>query len=391
MIKINKKNKCCGCSSCYNICPTKSIEMVEDEEGFYYPKVDENKCVNCGKCESVCPMINDLNKNNNESSRAFAVKNTNDNIRLQSSSGGFFSSLAEYVINKNGVVYGVSFSDDNLSVNHIRITNIDELSKIRGSKYIQANSVDAFSMVKKDLQGRIVLFSGTSCQIKGLKLFLGKEYDNLLCSEVICHGVPSEKLWRNYIKYLAKKENSVINEVNFRDKTNGWNNDFYLTIKIDDIEHKKIFNEEVFGYFFVKNYSLRPSCYNCNSKSGKSMADFTMADFWGIDFVDSTFNDNKGTSLVLTHNSKAEKIINELKNSYNLFLNETDYEMSIRYNKSYFNSVRMPVERETFYTDLNSLEFKTLVKKYYKLGLKFKLKKFIKNTRVGKFILKHKN
>jgi len=180
MIEIRNKNECCGCASCYNICPTKSIEMVEDEEGFYYPKVDENKCVNCGKCESVCPMINDLNKNNNESSRAFAVKNTNDNIRLQSSSGGFFSSLAEYVISKDGVVYGVSFSDDNLSVEHIRISNLNELNKIRGSKYIQANPTNVFSMIKKDLKERLVLFSGTPCQIKGLKFFLGPRYRSLL-------------------------------------------------------------------------------------------------------------------------------------------------------------------------------------------------------------------
>ena len=187
MIDVIDKNKCCACHACYNICPVNAISMIEDEKGFKYPTVDKEKCINCGKCENICPILNEIKIDINPS--AYACINKKDEIRLKSSSGGVFSLFAKYILDKQGVVFGATWNSDFSEVNHIYVTKEEELKKIRGAKYLQSNISDTYKKVKEFLDNdRFVLFSGTPCQIFGLKKYLNKEYEKLILQDIICHG-----------------------------------------------------------------------------------------------------------------------------------------------------------------------------------------------------------
>ena len=186
MIKIEEKDRCCGCYACYNACPVNAISMVEDEKGFKYPKVDEKKCINCGLCEKVCPILNKTEKNNNDV-KAFAMYNKNEEERMKSSSGGVFSLIAKAILSEDGVVFGASFNEEN-EVVHIEVNSVDDLDKIRRSKYVQSKIGDTYKRAKKYLEsGKKVLFTGTPCQINGLYSFLQKDYENLYTQDIICH------------------------------------------------------------------------------------------------------------------------------------------------------------------------------------------------------------
>ena len=214
---LNKHYKCCGCRACEQVCPKNAIKIIENEEGFWEPKVDYKLCVNCGICTKTCPQLN-RREENNFSQLAYAVKNKNLEERKMSSSGGVFSLLAKYVLEKKGSVYGVAFNS-NLEAEHIRITSPNDLYKLRGSKYVQSNTNNSYSKVKKDLENNLlVLYSGTSCQIEGLKRYLNKEYENLFTIDLVCHGVPSQKLFKKYLNYLEEKYNSKVIDYKFRAK-----------------------------------------------------------------------------------------------------------------------------------------------------------------------------
>ena len=234
MINIKVKQDCCGCSACMQICPKQSITMVTDNEGFLYPEVNNTTCIDCGLCEKVCPVLNQ--NDGSQPIEVYAAKNNNEQIRLKSSSGGIFTLLAEKIIAEGGVVFGAKFNTD-WSVVHSYTETIDGLEDFRGSKYVQSSIGDNFLKAKQFLtDGRKVLFSGTPCQIAGLKHFLRKEYDNLLTIEVVCHGAPSPRVWKDYLEYrkervykkgkntvsLSQNEMPQIVGIAFRDKTNGW-------------------------------------------------------------------------------------------------------------------------------------------------------------------------
>ena len=205
MISIEEKGQCSGCSACYSMCPKEAIAMQEDTEGFVYPFVDNSKCINCELCVKVCPIKKE-NKKVVSNIHAIACKNKEEKIREESTSGGVFTALSELVINQGGVVFGAIY-DENLNVKHSYVENIDECNKFRGSKYVQSSIGDAFKKVKEFLvQGRLVMFSGTPCQVAGLYSYLGKEYDNLILIDLVCHGAPSPKVFRKYIKSLENKE-----------------------------------------------------------------------------------------------------------------------------------------------------------------------------------------
>ena len=229
MIKINEKKDCMGCHGCYNICPKSCITMESDSEGFWYPKVDEDKCIECGLCEKVCPIINPI-KEMDYRIIAFACKNKDNEVRKLSSSGGVFSLLCNYVISKNGVVFGAAF-DKEFNVRHMFAETLEECEKFRGSKYVQSKIGDTYIEAKKFLdKGRLVLFSGTPCQISGLESFLMKKYENLIMVDIACHGVPSPLVYKNYIKLLEEKNKSHMNSLSFRDKSTGWSK---YSIKVD--------------------------------------------------------------------------------------------------------------------------------------------------------------
>lgn len=314
MIDIKRAKDCCGCSACVEACPKQCISFDEDCEGFRYPKVDLDLCIHCNLCEKVCPVINLPAKK--EITKVSAAINKDENVRLNSSSGGIFSIIAENVLQNGGVVFGAIF-DENWEVRHSYIENIEDLSKMRSSKYLQSRMESSYKDAQRFLkEGREVLFTGTPCQIAGLQRFLRREYDNLIAVDVICHGVPSPKVWRMYLKQLIdeKKIGPSINDIqkiNFRSKDHGWTNyDIVIESPEGTIEDRHCDN----AYFqaFNMNVILRPICYSCPFKGGKSGSDITIADFWGISKVDPSMQDEKGTSMIIEYGHTNELLSREL-------------------------------------------------------------------------------
>lgn len=271
-------------------------------------------------------------------------------VRIKSSSGGLFSAIAK----EFEVIYGVVLSEDCYSAEMIRVE--EDIASLRGSKYFQAKVGDAFKNVKSDLiAGRTVLFSGTGCQINGLRMFLSKEYDNLTCVDVVCHGTPSPKLWKKYAKFQETKYGKIVS-VNFRCKDDRWKD---LGMKENHLYISK--NTDSFMQMFLRNYCLRPSCYECYAKAYKT-ADLTIADFWGIERVAPEMNDSYGTSLVITRTEKGQKLFDKIKD--NLKWKEVSYEDGVRGNPSEYSSVVRPDQRDTFFLDLDHLSFEKMEKKY---------------------------
>lgn len=359
MIKIDDKNKCCGCHGCMNICAKNAITMIVDEKGFKYPKIDNSKCINCNLCEKVCPIIN--KKDNINSPTAYAAYNKDEKIRLESSSGGIFSLVANYILENDGIIFGAAFNDD-FQVSHIEVNNKDELYKLRTSKYVQSSINDTYKKAKEYLnKGTVVLFTGTPCQIEGLYAFLQKKYVNLYTQDIICHGVPSPKVWQKYMEYRKKQDKNDPVRINFRQKDDGWNL-YALLLQYNNSAYKTNHNDDLFMQAFLKNVCLRDSCYNCAFKDKHRKSDITLADFWGINNIDETMNDDKGTSLVIINSDKGKELFNKIKDK--IVSKKVDFEKSIQYNQSMYKSVDIPKTRESFFENLDNLEFDELVKKY---------------------------
>lgn len=324
MIHINDKIDCCGCNACGSICAKNAITFQTDEEGFWYPDVDMDKCVDCGMCEKVCPFIADLTPR--IPLVTYAAINPNEYERNNSSSGGIFSLLASHTINAGGVVFGAAF-DNEWNVTHLSVENIKELSKLRGSKYVQSMIGDRFRTVKKYLvQGKQVLFSGTACQIAGLNSYLLKKYDNLTTVDVVCHGVPSPKIWKQYVKLL--QTHSTIKSISFRDKLSGWRGYDFTVSYNDGSIHRESHNKNLYMQGFLHDLFLRPSCYHCKIKCGRCGSDITLGDYWGIERVLPEVDDNKGVSVVMVNTEKGREIINGISSQQK----ETDYKQAVQGN-----------------------------------------------------------
>lgn len=306
---------------------------------------------------------------------AYACYNVDSSKRQNSSSGGVFSALAEYVIAMHGVVYGVAMSDDCYTAEFIAVADNGGLIKLRGSKYLQAKVGDTYRHVKSDLvDGKLVLFTGTPCQINGLHAFLGKEYDNLYCMDIICHGVPSPALWKQYIEWSEKTNGEKVTGVNFRSKDKGWKK---YGIK-KNFQTKQAFTPRIddpFMQMFLKNYCLRPSCYQCNAKTDRT-ADITIGDFWGIDAVAPELNDDKGASAIIVRTEKGVGLFAEVNSGMKYI--ECSYEEIVRENTAEYKSVQKPPQRDTLMLDMNRLPFKTLKRKYVDGNLKQRTKKVLK-------------
>lgn len=393
MVEITDKHNCCGCSACVQVCPKRCISFEEDSEGFCYPSVDKDVCVNCGLCEQVCPCLNQGTPK--EPQKVYAAINPNEEIRMNSSSGGIFTILAERIIEEGGVVFGARF-DEKWNVIHDYVETIEELKYFRGSKYVQSRIGNSFQQVLDFLKvGRKVLFSGTPCQISGLKLFLRKDYSNLITVDFICHGVPSPGVFRWYLqervnKYAALrgKKNSVsspiksipkgdvllpegisIKDIRFRDKYNGWKKfSFSLCLaeasaegKQNTVSLSKYHMED--PYFLGFNFDLfdRPSCHACPSKELKSGSDLMIADFWGISRVLDKFDDDNGTSMILVKTDAGSKIISALKES--LMIQEVSYETIRKYNRSVYYVFPEHKNRSKFFSTKVKYGFEAHVRK----------------------------
>lgn len=299
--------------------------------------------------------------------KVYACYNTDKNVRLSSSSGAVFSSLSEYILEQQGVVYGVAMSADCYSAEFISVTNKNGLKKLRGSKYLQAKVGNTYKSVKKDLiSGKLVLFSGTGCQVNGLKSFLGKDYDNLICVDVICHGAPSPALWREYARYQEQKNGGKLKGINFRYKDDSWT-DFgmeEICKSIPEGETKKLYiskDKDAYMQIFLRDYCLRPSCYECTTKKVK-MSDLTIGDFWGINDVAPDMNDGMGTSLVLIRTETGKNIFEKI--SSDMKLKEVSYENGVKGNPAEFRSFVRPIQRDTFFDDMQNMSFEELKQKY---------------------------
>ncbi len=384
---ISDIKKCTGCSACYNSCGVGAIKMESDENGFLYPKVDESKCVKCLKCQRACPVDNKSEVKNNP--LYYICKNKDEDIRKKSSSGGIFTILAQYVVESGGVVYGAGF-DNEWKVVHTRADSAETLQCLRGSKYVQSEIGSTFSDVKKDLDnGKKVLFSGTPCQIGGLVGFLGKrEYENLITVDLICHGVPSPKVWKKYLDELNHKYSATPVEVNFRYKDNhptkpGFSN--YMYVEYENSCYKKNRNDDVYWGVFLSDLPLRDSCFDCSFKGKHRQSDFTLADFLGIDRlenIDKDFTDNKGISLVIVNSEKAQKIFDIVSDK--MILRETDFEKSIIKNQMMISSAIAPFGRNGFFKNLEKYNIEQLYKKYYVNGEKFGYGKVIRKLKTMK-------
>lgn len=311
MIEIVDKAKCCGCGACQQICPTRCISLLEDREGFLYPAVDKATCIDCGLCEAVCPVINKSSRR--APINIYAAKSRDQEVRLDSSSGGIFTLLAQRTIDEGGVVFGALF-DERWEVKHAGVERLEQIAELRRSKYVQSRIGDTFLEAKSFLEaGRKVLFVGTPCQIAGLNLFLRKEYSNLLTIDFACHGTPSPKVWRLYLEELLashKADLQSLSEISFRDKESGWRNyTFKIAAKAvgaadSSIVVKEPAAENVYMNGFLSGLYQRPSCIKCPSKMGRSGSDITIADYWNIGAVAPDFDDQMGVSAVLINSPK---------------------------------------------------------------------------------------
>lgn len=308
-ITVLKKSECCGCSSCVNICPVEAVSMEWDEEGFWYPKVDEDRCINCGKCQKHCPAIQ-VKYVNNSDPECYAMM-AEDEVRSQSSSGGMFTLLADYVFDKGGYVCGAAYGE-NFSVEHILVKTREELPKLRYSKYVQSDTKHVYQEVQDALKQEIpVLFSGCPCQIAGLNAFLGKEYENLYTVDLICHGVPSPKTFEKYLK--DNYQGKPIREINFRDKRSfGWSTHMNIYFE-DGSTHLERCGIDSYYKAFLPCLGMRPSCAECKYTALPRQADISIGDFWGIGKYKPELADNKGTSLVLVNSSKGQKVFGEVR------------------------------------------------------------------------------
>lgn len=387
MIEIKDKKDCCGCQACVSVCAKRCITMQTDSEGFLYPVVDKDTCTDCGLCEKVCPVIHQSAPVDPQAT--YIAINRDEEIRLQSSSGGIFTLLAESVIAEGGVVFGAQFDED-WNVIHAYTDTIEGLAAFRGSKYVQSRIGDTYREAKEFLkQGRKVLFSGTPCQIAGLRKFLRKDYDNLLAVDFICHGVPSPGVWRRYLDELrdelraergdgknsvssSMKELPVITGISFRDKTNGWKKfGFRLryaaseaapnTVSPSAIKEEKEFlqpfPENPFMRGFLADVYLRPSCYACPAKSGKSGSDITIADAWGLNLFAPEYDDDKGACYVLENIEKGTSYMS----LFSFDRHTVGLDVIKRYNSSYVSSVKPHPKRHQFFKKYTNSHSKQVI------------------------------
>lgn len=340
--------------------------MRSDKEGFLYPYINQAECINCGKCEKVCPILVDTHKNAGivqEKPDAYAAYNKDITTRLSSSSGGIFSLLAERVLQHGGIVFGAAMRADQRSVVHIAINDTAGLDKLRGSKYLQSNLQGIYQQVQNALHAnRKVLFTGTPCQVEALRAFLGRDYDNLLCMDLICHGVPSQKVWEKYVAYRETRAGATVRRTFSRYKKYGWKRFAVLFEFSNNTAYQQIFSEDLFMQAFLRNACLRPSCHACHFKKVNRVSDITVADFWGIENVLPNMDDDKGTSLVMIHSDKGAKAFESI--SKNICRKRVNFDKAIAGNPAMIQSAAPHKNREDFFAHLDELPFDTLVRRY---------------------------
>lgn len=383
MINITKPEDCCGCEACKQICPKNCITMRQDKEGFLYPIVNIADCINCHLCEKVCPIINN-HQNSRTPIESFYAFNRDEHTRMNSSSGGVFSLFAEQILRNNGIVFGAQFNDT-WNVKHSFIDKYENISCFQGSKYVQSNTGNTYKQTEKFLkEGKTVLFSGTPCQIAGLKHFLRKDYDNLYTIDFICHGVPSPMIFHQYIKellsVLSKKTHNKytltdIKQISFRHKNLGWKKfSFFLRLQKNNefFDFSEDLSKNTFLKGFLHDLYLRPSCHQCNFKELKSNSDITIGDYWGISTFHPNVDDDKGVSVIMLNTTKGLNFFSTIK----VTSGKTTYENICTKNPAVLHSAKIPSARIKFWKK-NNIPLKTRVDICCKQNLYKKIKRKI--------------
>lgn len=359
MVNVTRKEDCCGCAACAQVCPKSCITMVRDGEGFDYPKADSEQCISCGLCEKVCPVSHAQAEPAGEP-KAFAAYGP-DKDRAESSSGGIFAQLARQTLAKGGLVFGAAMAEDRKTAVHMAIDSEGDLPRLQGSKYLQSHMGNCFRQAKEALEaGRAVLFTGTPCQIEGLLHFLGRDYENLVTADVICHGVPSEKLWQKYLDYQQHRYGSRVTRVSFRDKRQGWKSfSMALTFENGKQYAKKLYFD-TYLQLFLQDLCLRPSCYRCPSRKLHRRSDLTLGDFWGCDAVCPDLDDDTGLSLVFVHSEKGQCAFDALP----LQTRSVTVDQALTANKAMIRSPAKPQQREEVLSALDTLSLEQVGKRY---------------------------
>jgi coenzyme F420-reducing hydrogenase beta subunit len=372
---------CSGCGACYSVCPVNAIKMREDEEGFLIPEIDEEKCIHCKLCEKTCP--NNYKVSLCEGTGYYGFQNLNKQALYNSSSGGFFYVLSNWIINHNGVVCGCVLDED-LNVVHRVTTEIQIIKKMQDSKYVQSDLNNCIKIIMQNLKKeKYVAFFGTSCQVAAVKNVMSMlhiDTKKLLCIDFFCHGVPSPKVWRSYIKLYEMDKKCLVKGFRFRNKKYGWGkksrgtyhlNTVFSTRGVDDCS----LLARMWYSIFFSNLCLRRYCHSCMYASTKKPSDFTMADFWGVEDDYSSSCDTKfGVSLVITRNDKAEKVLRELSDC---LIFEVDKNKALKKQGNAFQSSPLNPNRGAFWHDFNNLSFDLVAKKYFRYDFLHELRDYL--------------
>lgn len=364
--------KCLSCRSCFLTCPKNAIEMRENREGFFYPIINE-KCINCGLCVTHCPILTP-NKKPFFGQRIFCLILKNEELLRKSSSGGVFAGIANYILSENGVVYGCAY-DENFNANIIGITNVADLYKLQGSKYVASNTNVTYKQVKENLEiGKKVLYCGSPCQIAGLKAFLGKDYENLYTLDLICHGTPSQKLFSKYIEWLGKKFGGKIIYYGFRDKDiSGWS---CGGIAIAKTKTKTIEgNCDPYYASFLRGETYKESCYSCKFANMERVGDITIGDFWGVNKYYPNVDKKKGVSCCLINTKNGDELFESVKEYFEFFeISENEVREK---NTNLYKPANRPTIRNHIYEEIDSFESIEFFKKFQcKKSIFIKMKRF---------------
>lgn len=370
-----KSELCCGCTACVSACPTQCLQMVDNGEGFLIPSIKENStCVDCGLCNKVCPVLN-RKAEIKQLQTGYIVQNKDDQIRKESTSGGAFSAIAQYVFDLGGIVYGAAYGD-NFRVEHIGIEDESQLWRLRNSKYVQSFLGDTFRQIEKQLkQGRTVCFSGTPCQIEGLHSFLRKDYENLIFVDVVCHGIGSPLIWE---KYLELNEGNVPEHIYFRWKHYGYK---YSTMSFfkdnKEVYYGGVESDAMLRAYF-SNSCDRLTCYDCPFKKRYRISDITIWDCFQPRYFDKSFDDDKGTTSVLVHSEKGSRIFDGILKKKLLKYCKVDADALVYGNREMVDSVSCGNAREALFLDAKKLAGKELFEKYFPCTVKTRIKKVIR-------------
>ncbi len=373
MIIVENKKDCCGCSVCASVCPKGCISIIQDEEGFYYPKTEEAACIDCGLCEKKCPVINNKAEETFEQT-GFVVQHKDHTVLKESTSGGAFTGFAECVIKQGGIVVGASLNQS-LFIEHIIVDNVEDLSKFRNSKYVQSYiSPDIYKRIKGYLkEGVQVCFSGTGCQIEALRCFLGdKKYDNLFCIDVVCRAVPSPLAFKKYIEYQTTRKHADIESLRFRDKHFGYH---FSTVNIgfkgiSKHYHRGIESDPWHRAFFT-GICNRPSCHECIFKKRYRVSDITIWDCFNYESLYPGLVKNLGATNVLIHSQKGLSLFQKVKDAFIVEVANPDEQVAQM--KELTQSVPPNTKRDVFLKDAQILDGLSLYNKYFPIGMKNKM------------------